>query len=158
MAVLVEMISVVIRKSSIKKNLSSEHYLNLMDYALYNPSCMDDEVLCIHMNRPILTGEFVDFSKKCNLDWGDDFIIIDQDNGPTTACEWIQVREIGSKWFKEFEEDETITIASFYNGPKNLGDGFYLSDPEKFTVHFPREWEYEGSMSQGHKVIPLEDL
>jgi len=80
------------------------------------------------------------FSKECNLDWGEDFIIVDQNDGPRTDCEWIQFTHIGA--------DE----------PKDFRDGLYIKDKGNFRVTVPQVWEYEGSMSQGHKVIPLEDM
>lgn len=150
MAVLVEMISVIIKRNSIENNLLSTQYMKLMDYVLQNPSCMDEDVLCIHMQSPMLTSSFVDFSKECNLDWGKDFIIVDQNDGQTTGCEWIQFTHIGAT--------EPMAIGVFFDEPKNFGDGLYIKDKDNFGVVVPRNWEYEGSMSQGHKVIPLEDI
>ena len=153
MAVLIEMISVVILKNSIESKLSSDNYIKLMEYVLYNSSCMDDDILCIHINSSISINDFIDFSKQCNLELGTDFIIIDQNNGPIIECNWIQVGKFGKKLFKNFEDDMEITICSFFDGPQNLGHGFYLSDINNFKVYFPREWEYEGSMSQNQKII-----
>jgi len=153
MAVLVEMISVVIRKESIEQKISLNKYLNLMEYIVNHPSCMDDDLLCIHMNSPVMTSEFVDFSQQCNLNWGKDFIIVDQNDGPTTECDWIQFGRVGRNLFKTFEDDMGIAICSFYDGPKNFGSGFYLFDIDNFQVFFPREWKYEGSMSQGHNTV-----
>ncbi len=152
MAVLIEMISIIIKRDSIEKNLPSNQYLTLMDYVLQNPSCMDEDILCIHMNGPILTSNFVDFSKECDLDWGEDFIIVDQNNGPTTNCEWIQFTHIGA--------DEPMAIGVFFDEPKDFGDALYiyLKDKDTFRVAVPQAWKYEGSMSQGHKVIPIEDM
>ena len=150
MAVLVEMISVIIKRDSIENNLPSNKYLTLMDYILQNPSCMDEDMLCIHMNSPALTSSFVDFSQECHLDWGKDFIIVDQNDGPTTDCEWIQFTHVGA--------DEPIAIGVFFDGAKDFGDGLYIKDKDNFGVAVPQIWEYEGSMSQGHKIIPIEDM
>ena len=150
MAVLVEMISVIIKRGSIENVLSSTQYMELLDYVLQNPSCMDEDVLCIHMQSPMLTSSFVDFSKECNLNWGKDFIVVDQNDGPTTKCEWIQHTTVGA--------DEPMAIAVFFDGPKDFGDGLYIKDKDNFGVAVPRDWKYDGSMSQGHKIIPLEGI
>ena len=150
MAVLIEMISVIIKRSSIENNLPSNQYLALMDYVLQNPSCMDEDILCIHMNSPMLTSSFVDFSKECHLNWGEDFIIVDQNDGVTTDCEWIQFTHIGA--------DEPMAVGVFFDGPKSFGDGLYIKNKDNLKVVVPQGWKYEGSMSQEHTVTLLEDL
>jgi hypothetical protein len=152
MAVLVECISIIIRKDAIEskypgglaafeKNIPSGSFCSDKDiYRIGFMSPNDAEGFAIQLERHGLI-----FMKG---DKAIDFAVVDQFRGLLTPCEWLQFARTDELPIHDVVEKlgGHIPICWFYPFPKRFGSGIYFKE-EGFTISVPVGWTYESHTS-----------
>src|ERR1039458_7210552 len=95
MAVLVEAISVIVRRDSIEQKLSGGW--NAFEQSVPNATLCDDGVLArVGFMDPRDVGRYIDWLEENGLVFFRegktvDIAVVDQLSGPTAPCEWLEV-------------------------------------------------------------------
>ena len=152
MAVLVEGLSVIIRKDAIKRSFRGgwRAFLRTIPNRTF---CADEDLVRVGFMIPNDVQTYIDMMKDhglCFLDQGSpvDIAVVDQLTGPTTKCDWLE--------FSRFPVDDSegrISACWLFEGPR-VGYGLHTKSLE-IKIEVPRGWEYEGSLSQDYVFIPL---
>ena len=154
MAVLIEGLSVVVRNSALDHKFpggSSRFQDGLRDDAI----CFDENLTCIHLTSPDEVGAFVGWCESTGLVFLAngacvDIVVVDQRNGPTTECEWIQYTRVP---FNDAQSKGHIAICWLASGRPQQGAGIVVPSL-KFGVSMPVGWSFEGSFSANVLFIP----
>ncbi|MGH7113450.1 MAG: hypothetical protein ACREE9_03045 [Stellaceae bacterium] len=155
MAVLVEAISVIVRRDSIERSFEGE-WTAFVSRVPNATLCTDGQLARIGFMSPKAVGEFVEGLQAAGLIFSEsgkciDFVVVDQQRGPTMPCEWLEFAHIpfgksggkvGSCWL--------------FEGPR-MGWGIHLpGDSMDFAT--PSGWKFEGSLSERFTFISNEDF
>jgi hypothetical protein len=137
MAVLVEGISVIIRRSKIEEVMSWDEFQSLVPNATL---CADDEIARVGFMGPADTKAFMQTLEAKGLRYlcdgkAKDITVVDQQEGLMTPTPWLEVGHIE------------------LNG--NRIAAARLKDSNLKTVLTPHGWEYEGSLTQSFSFLPL---
>ena len=149
MAVLVEGISVLVRKDSIQNKMTGgDARFKLL---IPNPTfCEDDQLARVGFLNPDEVGEFIDELKNVGLtflenDKAIDFAVCDQQRGLTTECDWLEFShlsmeggKVGAAWLFESER---------------IGAGIHMPSA-KMKLATPSGWTFKNSLSEGFQFIP----
>jgi hypothetical protein len=154
MAVLVEAISVVVRRDSIDRS-----FVGGWDaFAACVPNatlCTDSQLARVGFMDPKAVGNFVEGlqaaglvflqSGKCT-----DIVVVDQQRGPTMPCEWLEFAHIpfGKSGGK-------VAACWLFEGPR-LAVGIHL--PASIELATPNGWTFDGSISERFSFVPNEDV
>jgi hypothetical protein len=137
MAVLVEGISVIIRRCKIEEVMSWDEFQSLVPNATL---CADDEIARVGFMGPADTKAFVQTLEAKGLRYlydgkAKDVTVVDQQEGLMTPTPWLEVGHIE------------------LNG--NRIAAARLKDSTLKTVLTPDGWEYKGSLTQSFSFLPL---
>jgi len=149
MAVLVEGISVVVRRDSIERKVSGGHtrIRRLIPNATY---CADDELVRVGFLVPDEVREFIDELKEVGLTFVDegkcvDIAVCDQQRGLTNDCDWLEFCHLKT-------EEGKVGAAWLYEGDRKA-HGLHFSSTS-MTLATPHGWEFKGSLSEKFAFIP----
>jgi hypothetical protein len=144
MAVLVEAISVVIRRETL-----AEKYPGGMDQYIQDcPNgslCMDDDIVQVGFmysdDAHAFIGNLESLGFRCRKEEGfDEIAVVDQFEGITLSCDWLECLNV-----KIFEGDQRMSVCQI-KGSKFTGIGF------------PRGWSYETSLSKHTMTMDSESM
>ncbi|MDA9680046.1 hypothetical protein N9U06_01140 [Gammaproteobacteria bacterium] len=138
MAVLVEAISVVIQLTSIEKYIGLD---NFDKFENNNTLCTDGFLARLGFMKPEDVEAYTKRLEEAGLchqlnKSACDFVVIDQQSGCTTRCDWLKVGKVDPGF-------GVITCC------RHLDDG-------SMQVFTPEGWEYPGSMSETFGFSPSE--
>ena len=155
MAVLVEAISVVVRRDSIDRcfNGGWQGFISCVPNATL---CYDAELARVGFLNPDAVGKFLDTLKTGGLtflrdDKCIDIAVVDQLQGPTRPCEWIECARIpfGNTGGK-------VSICWLFDEPR-VAAGIHLKSLQmKFVT--PAGWVFERSISDKSTFVPAEEV
>jgi hypothetical protein len=140
MAVLVEGISVIVRKEAIKRKIKGGW--NAFKKTIPNRTfCADEEIARVGFMSPSDTRMYVETLEGLGLRFladGEavDIAVVDQLAGPTTKCGWLEFARLPFGG-----EDYKISACWFFEGPK-VASGIHV-DPKGLIVEVPEGWDRE---------------
>jgi len=151
MAVLVEAISVIVRKDAIERKYAGGW--NAFVEAVPNATlCADDDIARIGFMSPEDVEAFERRLQRHGfvfLDHGKaiDFAVADQQRGLTTECDWL---EFGKLHFDEGEGK--VSACWFFDAPR-VAWGTHTRGTSMQLATL-KDWEFEGSLSQQFGFVP----
>lgn len=142
MAVLIEAISVVIKRSAIDEKFES----NWEGFVADVPNetlCADDELARVGFMTPIDVKSYVKYLEKLGFKYqvngsAVDLVVVDQQRGFAAPCNWAEF--------------------GFVNIDNNRIAACRAVDGSNSPLLTPDEWEYEGSLSQTFGFVPSEHI
>ena len=144
MAVLVEAISVVIRRDAIERSyeLGWQGFLKDVPNATF---CADTELARVGFMHPEEVERFTDLLSSRGLVFlsdGEcvDISVVDQQRGPTMPCHWLEFGQFGYG-----DNSGRISACWFFEGPR-VENGLHMKS-ENLEVAMPAGWDYENSLS-----------
>jgi len=151
MAVLVEGISVVIRRDAILSKMAGgeERFRLLIPNSTY---CDDGELARVGFLAPADVQAFVEELVDAGLEFMEDgqcidIAVCDQQRGPTAECSWLEFAHLSMEGGK-------VGVAWIFEGER-LGYGIHMSST-KMTLATPAGWKFEGSLSDKFQFIPYD--
>lgn len=155
MPVLVEGISIIIRRSSISKGYSGG-WPSFLTNVPNSTLCYDDDLARIGFLNPDEVRMFADGLRGKGLKFMEDgrcidFAVVDQQRGPTMRCEWL---EFGRLAFGD--ASGKVSVCWLFEG-KRSSSGIHLTG-KSMSLAVPVGWEYEGSLSDDFTFIPHNDV
>lgn len=174
MAVLIEAISVVIRRDAIERSVP-EGWTGFLKVVPNSTLCTDGELARVGFMSPDTVGEFIHELEQLNLRFLEegsfvDIAVVDQQKGPTTTCEWLEFGrlpvdggEVSACWLFEGSRLAGAQGIHFKPGPntdlalkEEGGQTRFSHFTTKLVV--PNHWTYEHSLSKEFERIPLKEL
>jgi hypothetical protein len=155
MAVLVEAISVVVRRDAIDRSFDGgwNGFVSRVPNATL---CTDSQLARVGFMDPKPVGTFVEALQAAGLVFLEsgkcaDIVVIDQQRGPTMPCEWLEFARIpfGKSGGK-------VGACWLFEGPR-LAAGIHLSG-DSIDLATPNGWTFEGSISEQFSFVPNEDV
>jgi hypothetical protein len=155
MAVLVEAISVVVRRDAIERSLDGgwRAFVSHVPNATF---CTDGQLVRVGFMEPKAVEQFVEGLQAAGLVFlrsGKcvDIAVVDQQRGPTMPCEWLGFARIpfgksGSK----------VAACWLFEGPR-LAAGVHFPG-KSINLATPNGWTFEGSISEQFSFVPTEDV
>ena len=151
MAVLVEGISVLVRKDAIETKVTG----GWKRFLLHVPNqtlCHDDELARVGFMNPQDVGDFIDELAEMGLTFleegkATDLVVCDQLRGPTTECDWLQFCRTGFG-----KGGGKVGMAWQWLG-KRMMPGVHMP-ADGLQLHTPPGWEFEGSLSDKYTFVP----
>jgi hypothetical protein len=154
MAVLIEAISVIVRRNAIDRRFNGGWKV-FVSRVPNKTLCTDGLLARVGFMDPNAVGRFVGDLRAGGLEFirsqrCADIVVIDQQRGPTMPCDWIQFARIpfghaGGK----------VSAAWLFEGPR-VGAGIHFPGLE-FDLATPAGWEFEGSLSEQFHFVPTDD-
>ena len=148
MAVLIEAISVVVRRDAIDKKMAGgwAHFKQVIPNMTF---CHDDEVARVGFLDPSSVGEFIEQLNSYGLtylkdDVPIDMIVVDQQGGPAVKCDWIQFARVRF-------EDSKVAMAWLWEGSRGFGIHMPATGLKMAT---PPDWRFDGSLSKKFEFVP----
>lgn len=143
MAVLVEAISVIIKRSSIEREFC-EDWDEFVKFIRNKTLCADDEIARVGFMTPEDAKDFIERLESKGLKFLEngkavDIAVADQINGITTSCDWLE--------FGNIELEGRYKVAACR-----------LVGSSLITILTPDGWEYENSLSKNMGYILPERL
>jgi hypothetical protein len=155
MAVLVEAISVVVRREAIDRSFASgwDGFISLAPNAAL---CTDHQLARVGFMDPDGAQRFVNDLQSRGLTFLSqtkcaDIVVVDQQRGPTEPCDWLGFARIPFG-----KEGERIAVCWLFEGPR-VATGLHLPGL-KSELATPIGWTYEGSLSERFSFVPNEDV
>ena len=153
MAVLVEGISVLTRIDSVNNKMTGGE----ARFRLQIPNstfCEDGELARVGFLDPAAVGSFIDDLEESGLTFVEngkavDFVVCDQQSGPTTDCDWLEFSHLPIEGGK-------VGAAWIYEGER-MGVGTHMHGT-RFTLATPPGWEFKDSLSDKFQFVPLGEL
>ena len=151
MAVLVEAISVIVRRDAIDRAVSGgwQGFISCVPNATL---CTDGELVRVGFMGPQDVESFVDRLQNDGLVFlaegaCADIAIVDQQRGLTMPCEWLEFARLPIG-----QDDGHVAACWLFEGPR-IAAGIHLPGKSlKFAV--PDGWKYEGSLSERFAFVP----
>jgi len=151
MAVLVEAISVLVRKDSVRSKMAGgeERFRLLIPNATY---CDDGELARVGFLHPTDVGSFIDELEDGGLTFMEegkcvDLAVCDQQFGLTADCDWIEFCHLPIDGGK-------VAVAWIFEGER-FGFGVHMSSAS-FELATPPGWQFEDSLSDKFQFIPFD--
>jgi len=149
MAVLVEAISVVLRRASIARSYPGgwDGFVEAVPNATL---CYDDDIARVGFMSPPDVERYVTDLQRCGLQFLHqgkyvDVAIVDQSRGLVSECEWLE--------FGRFPiGGDQISACWAFDGPR-MGAGIHMQGTS-MEISTPPDWKFEGSLSQQFRFIP----
>lgn len=147
MAVLVEALSVIVRRDSIERYIVGG-WEKFLDFVPNQTMCTDGDLVRVGFMSPRDVEDFVIHLEGAGLQFhygneklqaerglrvSGDIIVVDQMKGPTTECDWV---EFGS--FSIEGEDIKIPTCWLFEGPR-IAAGLHFSS-KQMTLATPEGW------------------
>ena len=149
MAVLVEGISVLIRKDSIQNKISGgdASFRRLIPNSTF---CEDDQLARVGFLNPADVESFVDELENAGLTFMEDgrpsdIAICDQQRGLTTECDWLEFGRLSM-------EDGKVGAAWMFEG-KSIAAGIHMSS-KNMELATPLGWRFKDSLSEKFQFVP----
>ncbi len=154
MAVLVEAISVIVRRDSIETKFRGG-WKRFVDIIPNGTLCFDDEIARVGFMSPQDVGKFVDNLVTQGLVFlrgkeAIDLVVVDQLEGPTTPCHWLEFART------DYQGEGEISVCWFFEGERPF-KGIYLPN-KSMEIHVPNGWNYERSLSKNFQFTPNEEM
>jgi hypothetical protein len=154
-AVLVEAISVVVRRESIDRSFTGG-WDAFVSRVPNTTLCADPQLARVGFMDPKAVGKFVEDLQAGGLVFLKsgrcvDIVVIDQQRGPTTPSEWIEFARIpfGKSGGK-------VAVCWLFEGPR-LAAGVHFPG-ERIDLATPEGWTFQGSISERFSFVPNEDV
>ena len=155
MAVLVEALSIVVRRAAISKHYSGGWH-QFLDDVPNGTLCYDDELARVGFMTPPDVGNFIAHLESEGLQFVSDgrfqdCAVVDQVNGPTMPVDWLE--------FAKLPIDESGTKVSacwLFEGPR-VAAGVHMPSKE-LSLATPIGWTYDGSLSAEFQFVSNEDM
>jgi hypothetical protein len=151
MAVLVEAISVVVRRSAI----STKYAGGWSSFAADVPNatlCSDDDISRVGFMNPADVETYIALLRGRGLQFLSDekfvdIAVVDQQRGPTMACDWLEFAKLN------FGDRGKVSACWLFEGPR-IAAGVHLP-AKQMDLATPAGWTYEGSFSEKFVFVPL---
>jgi hypothetical protein len=151
MAVLVEAISVIIRRRAIDQKYAG----GWAGFALEAPNatlCNDDLIARVGFMVPQDVERFVDHLRREGLDFlvngtAHDLAVVDQQTGLTTECQWLEFARV------PFENSGNVVSACWFFDEPRIAPGMHFRG-EPVDLATPPGWQFEGSLSDRFNFVP----
>ncbi|MFI4973064.1 MAG: hypothetical protein ACHP84_00835 [Caulobacterales bacterium] len=143
MAVLIEALSVVVRRETIARRYAGG-WPGYQADAVNRSLCADSEIARLGFMHPDHVGAFIRHLERHGFVFQNsageavDIVVVDQRVGPTTPCAWID-------FFRHDIADGTVSAARLKNSSEN-------------NLICPDGWKYEHSLSRQFKFYPGTDI
>lgn len=146
MAVLVEGLSVIVRRDAITARYPGG-WPAFLDTAPNDTLCFDDDLACVGFMTPVDVGEYVGQLQSGGLTFlrdraAVDMAVVDQMEGPTAQIHWLEFTHVTLA-----STDNKVAACWLYEGPRDVGRGVYMSSTT-FTIATPagssRSWPLHG--------------
>ena len=155
MAVLIEVISVVVRRDAIDRTFDGgwRAFVSSVPNATL---CTDDQLVRVGFMEPKAVEKFVKVLEAAGLVFlrpGKcvDIAVVDQQRGPTMPCEWLEFARI------PFGKPGGRAAACWlFEGPR-LAAGIHFPG-KSIDLATPNGWTFEGSISERFSFVPNEDV
>lgn len=155
MAVLVEAISVIVRKDAIERAYPSG-WRDFVEYVPNETFCADDDLARVGFMNPRDVKRFIE--RICthgliHMSGGKfvDIAVVDQQRGPTQPCDWLEFESL------PFGDDGGhVSACWLFEGPR-MGAGIRVKSL-KFELATPAGWDFETSMSTKFTFVPNEGV
>ena len=153
MAVLVEGISIVVRRDAIVTKMSRgwDEFLRLVPNQTL---CYDDNLVRVGFMTPMDNEAFSNILRKHRLIFVKnnkfiDYAVVDQREGLTISCDWLKFSHITF-----FDPPMTVAACEFINPvweKREPGDN-------SIQIAFPANWNYEHSLSKEFHFVSTEEM
>jgi hypothetical protein len=155
MAVLVEGISVVVRRSAIDAKLDGG-WTRFVEDVPNATLCMDDDLARVGFLSPDEVGAFIDHLEQQGLTFVldgrfQDMAVVDQLRGPTLPVDWLEYAQ-----FPYGEDGGKVAACWLFEGPR-MGAGIHMPQGG-VDIATPRGWDYEDSLSAKFDFVPTEQV
>lgn len=154
MAVLVEALSVIVRRDAIEK-LVPGGWEKFIEVVPNGTQCFDDELARVGFMSPAGVDGFVTALESFGLRYISDghameMAVVDQITGPLSKVTWLE--------FAPFPIGQGRKVSScwLFDGPR-MGAGIHMKGAH-LDLAVPPGWRYEDSLSAKHTFIRHEDL
>jgi hypothetical protein len=152
MAVLVEAISVIVRRDAIIREYAGG-WDAFVDEVPNASLCADDAIARVGFMSPADTETYIDGLTERGLRFlvdgaFVDIAVVDQQRGPMMDCTWLEFAKL-----KLGEGGGNVSVCWLFEGPR-LAAGMHLSS-QQMDLATPVGWRYEGSLSEQFGFVPL---
>ena len=155
MAVLVEGISVIVRRDSIDRAYRGgwDAFVASVPNATL---CFDGEIARVGFMAPQKVGNYIDVLAERGLtfledDKAKDIAVADQQRGLTASCEWLEFGRL-----RYGEGDDKVSACWLFEGSR-IAAGIHMRG-RSMQLSTPSGWEFEGSLSQKFSFIPTDEV
>ena len=149
MAVLVEGISVLIRKDSIQNKIpdGDARFRLLIPNSTF---CEDDQLARVGFLSPTEVEAFIDELQNVGLTFFEDgkavdIAICDQQRGLTTECDWIEFSHLSMDGGK-------VSVAWLFEGER-IAAGIHM-ESTSMQIATPSDWRFKDSLSEKFQFVP----
>jgi hypothetical protein len=151
MAVLVEGISVVVRRDAIEAKIDGG-WQAFQELVPNQTLCTDGQLASVSFMSPIDVENFCQSLKQVGLLFTKkgtphDFAVVGMDTGPTAATPWIEY--LGKS------KERKVSCCWLFEGERDKGFGTYMPSLS-IDVAVPIGWTYEDSLTANHTFTPLD--
>ena len=153
MAVLVEGISVVVRRDAVDR-INARRWSAFVDDAPNSTLCTDGKLACVSFMAPEAAKDFVGNLERRGLQFQvggkcADIAVVDQVQGPTIKCDWLEFARLPMGSGK-------VAACWFFEGER-IASGIHMTG-SRMELATPSGWKFEGSLSEKFTFVPEEDL
>jgi len=151
MAVLVEAISVVVRRDSIDR-LFSGGWDSFLETVPNQSFCTDDELTRVGFLGPDEVGAYIEELHAGGLQYfvdgkAQDICVVDQQRGPMVECDWLEFAHLPMG-------DGKVGATWLFEGPK-IAAGIHMKGGS-MNLATPADWTFKGSLSETFHFLPLD--
>ena len=155
MAVLVEAISVIVRRDAIDKRFQGgwREFENVVPNCTL---CADDELVRVGFMSPPDVEAFVRHLEKGGLTFvkngqAVDIAVVDQMRGPTMPADWLEFAHLSLG-----ETGDKVAACWLFEGPR-IASGIHMS-AKGMTLATPDGWNYDNSLSANFKFVGNDEI
>ena len=153
MAVLIEAISVVVRRDAIEHKIQGG-WNSFLEVVPNRTLCFDDFLARVGFMSPVDVEKFCSDLQSLGLAFVEnelfiDIAVVDQRQGPTLQCDWLQFKRV--EFFKPAMKIAACEFITPFGSPENPED-------RSLTVSFPQNWTYENSLSKKNHFTATEEI
>lgn len=150
MAVLVEAISVIVRRDAINKRFTGG-WRGFLNTVPNNTLCADDDLARVGFMSPPDVEEFVRHLERAGLVFTSngkalDIAVVDQMRGPTVPAEWLEFAHLALSG-----NGGQVAACWLFEGPR-IAAGTHMS-AKGGSLATPEGWTYEDSLSANFKFV-----
>jgi hypothetical protein len=154
MAVLVEAISVVVRRDAIDEKLPGG-WETFIDEVSNNTLCTDGELARVGFMSPQDVEEFVMFLRIGGLTFVEegkavDLSVVDMQRGPSMPTDWLEFAHVPYQ-----TDGKPVAACWLFEGPR-IAAGIHMKSTT-MNIAVPQGWRYEESLSANFGFVPTED-
>lgn len=154
MAVLVEAISVIVRRDAIERKYVGGW--DSFERAVPNATlCTDEDLACVSFMHPHDVGAFIEILTRNGLRFIEDgkaidIAVADQQRGFTSGCDWLEFGKLS------FGNSSKVSACWLIEEEGPHGYGLRVSNTS-MKLATPEGWQFEGSLSQQFGFVPTGD-